>query len=330
MEQPVHKMTFSIGSKFSSSNSISVRYSTTKPNRSNLHTLGTQLCGTSSLHWPTCEGTFNNTAANTYFWAMAGSGATARNRAWGIRDLEMPLAKTSATISGLTNGTEYDVQVRAQNAAGESAWSATSTLKAGLPAMPAAPSLTSSSTQLVVSWPAPSGNGAAITDYDVRYSSNNGSSWTDWNANATSTATTTTITGLTNGTTYQVQLRATNSVGDGEWSAGAPGTPGAPATMAAPTLTSVTGQLTAALAAPADNGSEILYYTVEYRQGASGTWTRIPVGYWDSGSQSGNIRTGEAQPADLGDLATTDDLGLTLTRATTTGRGQHGQARFTR
>ena len=325
MEQPVHKMTFSIGSKFSSSNSISVRYSTTKPNRSNLHTLGTQLCGTSSLHWPTCEGTFNNTAANTYFWAMAGSGATARNRAWGIRDLEMPLAKTSATISGLTNGTEYDVQVRAQNAAGESAWSATSTLKAGLPAMPAAPSLTSSSTQLVVSWPAPSGNGAAITDYDVRYSSNNGSSWTDWNANATSTATTTTITGLTNGTTYQVQLRATNSVGDGEWSASAPGTPGAPATMAAPTLTSATEQLTAALAAPADNGSAILYYTVEYRQGTSDSWTRIPVGYWDSGSQGGNISTGEAQPADLGDLATTDDLGLTLTRATTTGRGQHGQ-----
>ncbi len=64
-----------------------------------------------------------------------------------------------------------------------------------------------------MSWTAPSGT---ITDYDVQYKLSSASSYTD--ANYDGTATTFTIKGLTNGSKYDVQVRAENSAGDGAWS----------------------------------------------------------------------------------------------------------------
>ena len=95
--------------------------------------------------------------------------------------------------------------------------------------------------------PRPAANGASITDYDVRYCDDStgcdvSTEWTELNdsgSNATSTATTASITGLTNDTDYQVQVRAGNSVGDGAWSGSTKATPTAqkPSAPAAPTLT---------------------------------------------------------------------------------------------
>ena len=137
---------------------------------------------------------------------------------------------TTATITGLTNGTTYEVQVRAGNSVGDGAWSASATgtpvSAAAVPSAPSAPSLTAGDGQLGVSWTAPSDNGAAIDDYDVRYRTGGGS-WTELPDAVKSTSTTATITGLTNGTAYEVQVRAGNSAGDGEWSASATGTPAA-------------------------------------------------------------------------------------------------------
>ena len=80
--------------------------------------------------------------------------------------------------------------------------------------------------QLTVDWTAPSGDGVAVDDYDVRYRADAESgAWTELPDGTEGTATGATITGLTNGTAYQVQVRA----GDGEWSATATGTPAAPA-----------------------------------------------------------------------------------------------------
>ena len=117
----------------------------------------------------------------------------------------------TATVTGLTNGTAYQVQVRATNSVGVSAWSA-------------------SAKGLGVSWTAPASNGSSITDYDVQYractatpktcaSSPTWGSWTDHTHDGTGTGTT--ISGLTNGTAYQVQVQATNGVGDSAWSASA-------------------------------------------------------------------------------------------------------------
>ena len=129
------------------------------------------------------------------------------------------------------------MQVRATNGAGDSEWSESSTAKTDAlppeaPSQPAAPSLTRGDEKIDVSWTAPASNRSRITDYDVRYCDTSNSNvcddddtddvdWTkldDEGDNATSTATTASITGLTNGTTYEVQVRATNAIGDGDWS----------------------------------------------------------------------------------------------------------------
>ena len=70
---------------------------------------------------------------------------------------------------------------------------------------------------VVLSWTAPAYNGgSAITDYAVQFSSNSGATWTTF-ADGTSTATTATVTGLTNGTTYVFRVAAVNSVGTGPY-----------------------------------------------------------------------------------------------------------------
>ena len=182
----------------------------------------------------------------------------------------------SVTISGLRNGTAYEVQVRAGNSVGDGLWSDSATgTPVGVPAAPAAPSLTAGTGQLEVSWRAPSDNGSAIDDYDVRYRPAGGS-WTELPDTAKSTARSVTISGLRNGTAYEVQVRAGNSVGDGPWSDSATGTPvGVPAAPAAPSLTAGTGQLEVSWRAPSDNGSAIDDYDVRYRP-AGGSWTELP------------------------------------------------------
>lgn len=95
-------------------------------------------------------------------------------------------------------------------------------------AAPGAPTITEVTPgdgQLSVAFTAPSSNGGAtITDYEVS---------TDGGSTFTSAATTTSpivVTGLTNGTTYSVQIKARNSAGLGAASATMPGTPAAPNT----------------------------------------------------------------------------------------------------
>ena len=76
---------------------------------------------------------------------------------------------------------------------------------------------TNPDTALDVSWTAPTST-STITDYDVQYRARGTSTWTEWNASDTSTTTSATITGLTKGTEYEVQVRTTDSEGDGPWS----------------------------------------------------------------------------------------------------------------
>ncbi|MCY4030204.1 MAG: fibronectin type III domain-containing protein [Acidobacteria bacterium] len=130
-------------------------------------------------------------------------------------------------------------------------------LAASPPSAPAPPTVTPGDRRLEVSWTAPSDNGAPIDDYDVQYRSSGGG-WMELSDDGANTNTRATIGGLTNGTQYEVQVRAQNSEGESPWSAGAMGTPiGAPSQPAAPTVTPGDRRLEVSWTAPSDNGAPI-------------------------------------------------------------------------
>ncbi len=177
-------------------------------------------------------------------------------------------ASTTATVTGLTNGTAYTFRVSAISSVGTGAASATASatpaVSASVPAAPTGLNATAGDTQASLSWTAPfSDGGAAITDYLIEYSSDGGGTWSTF-IHAASTATTATVTGLTNGTSYMFRVSAINSVGTGAVSSTASATP---ATVpGAPTgLNSVPGDGQVALswtAPTSDGGSPITGYTV--------------------------------------------------------------------
>jgi hypothetical protein len=120
---------------------------------------------------------------------------------------------TTATVTGLTNGSSYNFRVSAVNAVGTGSPSSTATATPNV--SPAAPTNlygTPAYTQVSLAWIASGTNGgSAIADYIVESRIGSGS-WSTF-ADGTSTATTTTVTGLTNGTTYEFRVSSVNTDG---------------------------------------------------------------------------------------------------------------------
>ena len=124
---------------------------------------------------------------------------------------------TSLTVNSLTNGLSYEFILLATDGGSNvssptSPVSATPNLQA--PGVPTGLSATPGNSQIIAEWSLPESGGAVAT-YDVRYSTDS-ETWTTVTGLST---TSTTITGLTNGTTYYVQVRATNAAGSSAWSA---------------------------------------------------------------------------------------------------------------
>jgi hypothetical protein len=126
-------------------------------------------------------------------------------------------AGTSTTVSALANGTEYTFEVRAENSAGPGDWSAIGTaIPRTTPGAPAAPQTTGSDGAVELAWTAPTTDGGAtITGYDIQYRQTGTTTWIDGASGASSPAS---ITGLTNGTSYDFRIAATNAAGTGDWS----------------------------------------------------------------------------------------------------------------
>ena len=147
----------------------------------------------------------------------------------------------SHTITELTNGVNYAVQVRAVNAQGTGGWSAsataTPTATLTVPTAPTAPALEAGTGQLIATWTAPTDTGgSAITGYELQYRTDDGD-WTLIRSGITcanhssegaievchfsfSSYSPYTIHSITaDGANYQLQVRAINAQGAGEWSA---------------------------------------------------------------------------------------------------------------
>ena len=175
----------------------------------------------------------------------------------------------SATIPGLTESTSYQVQVLARNAEGDSPWSlpgSGQTGALGAPDVPHSLDATPGNRQVMLSWVQPSG-GAEVTDYE--YEQDFSGTW----ISTGSTATSYTVTGLTNGQSYTFRVRAANSAGASAASAASPSVtpatvPGAPTSLSA----TVSDQRVDLIwTAPASNGGQSIT-DYEYEQGGSGTW----------------------------------------------------------
>jgi hypothetical protein len=129
-------------------------------------------------------------------------------------------ATTSATVTDLHNGTGYQFTVTALNANGAgpaSAKSATITPFAAQP--PGAPTnvtAAAATKQARVAWTAPAADGgSAITSYTV--TPYDGAA-AQASVTASASATSATVTGLTNGKAYTFKVRATNAIGTGSYS----------------------------------------------------------------------------------------------------------------
>ena len=136
---------------------------------------------------------------------------------------EAPGDLVSTTPANAADNNEYILVVTATSGAAARVQTATQTLTITVtnvppPGKPAAPTVeVASHTSLTATWTAPTNTGPAIRGYDVQYRKGTTGNFTAWPH--TGTAVTTTITGLTAGTSYQVQVRAVSSEDAGPWSA---------------------------------------------------------------------------------------------------------------
>ena len=189
-------------------------------------------------------------------------------------DYDAPGDVLSATPANAAGNNQYVIVVTATSGVAPRTQTATQELTItvtnvneppGKPAAPTVTAVTATPTSLNVSWTAPTNTGPAITDYDVQYRAGTTGAFTD--ANYDGTANSTTLTGLTVGTTYDVQVRAKNTEGTGPWS---DSRSAATATDAAPTFTSsatfAVGENTTAvgtvIATDANSGDSVTGYTI--------------------------------------------------------------------
>ncbi len=179
---------------------------------------------------------------------------------------------------GVENGVEFGFRVRAVGSQGRSDWSpiatATPMADSQVPGAPANLQLAPGDGQITVEWDEPDDNPSSVVKYFVWWTddvdvpsteatwdgvSNLGSDVRDW-----------TITGLTNGVEYKVEVYAWNANGYGNSSSATviAGVPLAPGNLR---LTPGDGQVTVEWDAPDDNGDSITHYTLAWRSG-DGEW----------------------------------------------------------
>jgi hypothetical protein len=174
-------------------------------------------------------------------------------------------ASTTCTITGLTNNVEYTFTVAARNAVDWSDPSPSSAVARpdAVPSTPAAPRWTRyGDGELTAEWDVPATTGSPVTSYTLMISP----APAGGPASVTTSGTSYTFRGLTNGTAYTVQVRAHNRAPEpSAWSPPSatevPATrPGAPAVRAQSVASNEGRQIDVAWDPPASNGAPVLRY----------------------------------------------------------------------
>ena len=187
---------------------------------------------------------------------------------------------SSQTVTGLTNGTNYTFELRAVNGEGESVKVSDTATPATTPGSPRSFTATVGDTQVVLSWQAPSSDGGdPITSYSYRVSQAGTNTWSpDWTTvTGGASASSQTVTGLTNGTSYTFELRAVNGVGESS-EVNATATPVAGTTVPGPprSFTATVGDTQVVLnwqAPSSDGGDPITSYSYRVSQTGTNTWS---------------------------------------------------------
>ena len=118
---------------------------------------------------------------------------------------------SGGTDTALANATTYTLAVRAVNASGAGPASTGTATPMPAPAAPSGLSATPGDGRVTLSWTDP--GDASITKY--QYSTDGGANFSDFDGGSSASTTSYTITGLDNGVTYTLALRAVNPSGEG-------------------------------------------------------------------------------------------------------------------
>ena len=186
-----------------------------------------------------------------------------------------------ATVTGLTNGTTYAFQVTAVNTEGAGTPSVTVTdMPMTIPDAPAAITAAYANTAVDLTWDAPATDGGSpIADYLVEYKPATSATWITFDDGTGITAGAT-VTGLTNGATYDFRTTAVNAAGNSVASTVASDIPRTVPNV--PTLLATAygnTQMDLTWLPPAvDGGATITDYLVEYKPASAVTWGIYPDG----------------------------------------------------
>ena len=208
-----------------------------------------------SLTNPTAKNSSNVDVAGTFAYTSSNTASTTVSAVTGGASVALLNAGTSTITATFTptNTALYASNTKTFNI----------TVTASAPAAPTGLAATAGNTQATLSWTAASNGGSNITDYLVEYSTDN-STWTTF-ADGTSTSTTVTVTGLTNGTLYYFRVSAINAVNTSSASSTASTTPVVPSSggggstpTATPTPTPTPSVTTTARPRPTQSANPII------------------------------------------------------------------------
>ncbi|CAB4782395.1 MAG: hypothetical protein F2729_03180 [Actinobacteria bacterium] len=178
-------------------------------------------------------------------------------------------ATMTCTVTGLTNGVAYVFYVMAINSRGTSAPSNSNlVIPATTPGAPGITSVVAGNRSVVVTFTAPTTTGGAALGY-YDYSVDGGTSWQSGQYRTKNSALT--ITGLINGTSYSVKIRARNIVGAGTASVATTAVPfTTPGKTVIQAIVTTSTTATVSFAAPGTGGRAITSYQYSLNNGT--TW----------------------------------------------------------